>query len=359
MGRTRRAEFADAPTFCCCEFIDRHGERAHLGDASACDDFIARCCCPTSSPRTATDVLLDMDDRLRLPQYNGAVHIGFEGLVAALIVPVSGVVASRSPAGALGLLIIMPLLFAQAHQRTLRSRRRSRFFVCWSAASFAYFNLVFTIRLGEQIPFEAWLACAVLHVTAAARASAVRAAPLPQAGEATDSTDEESTACEPLRQAESTLDAEPGSGSATVHDGGEDGSGGSDGTVRCSLCGQHVAGYDHHCIWLDACIGAHNLGVFARGLLGLAAVAGLQAALCGSLAYQRGLWGAEAAMTLFAAVVCLAVCLLLGQVLINLARGTTAYELRRLRRLGRPLPPVRAALLLRHMGTLLLCGAVA
>ena len=95
------------PAFCCCEFIDRHGQRSHLSDASACDETITACF--TCSPPVMRRVLADVDDRLRLPQWNGAVHLGFEGALAVILVPVLGAVASIGPqVAALVLLASVP-----------------------------------------------------------------------------------------------------------------------------------------------------------------------------------------------------------------------------------------------------------
>jgi hypothetical protein len=43
---------------------------------------------------------------------------------------------------------------------------------------------------------------------------------------------------------------------------------------HCAVCGRCVAGWDHHCAWVGACVGARNRGRFVL-LLGLLAVGGL------------------------------------------------------------------------------------
>ena len=85
----------DSPAFCCCEFTDRHGQRSHLGDAGSCDRFLNGLC--TCQPQALHTVLADFDDRLRLPQYGGAVHVGMEGSVPALLLPALAAVAVRGP----------------------------------------------------------------------------------------------------------------------------------------------------------------------------------------------------------------------------------------------------------------------
>ena len=34
--------------------------------------------------------------------------------------------------------------------------------------------------------------------------------------------------------------------------------------TRCKLCGRHVAGYDHHCLWIDACVGDDRIPIRIR-----------------------------------------------------------------------------------------------
>jgi hypothetical protein len=43
---------------------------------------------------------------------------------------------------------------------------------------------------------------------------------------------------------------------------------------HCAVCGRCVGGWDHHCVWVGACVGARNRGRFVL-LLGLLAVGGL------------------------------------------------------------------------------------
>ena len=307
-------------------------------------------------------VLADVDDRLRLPQWNGAVHLGFEGALAVILVPVLGAVASIGPqVAALVLLASVPLLVT-LHRHALRQRYRSRFFVAWSGMSFAYGNLVFTLRCGERVPFAAWLACAVLHLTAAVCASTARRAMLPpkERPPAPDDSGDEGASV-PLRLEES-VQADM---MATSDSAGGEGNGGSrstqkgEGVVRCALCGQRVPGYDHHCIWLDVCIGAPNMGPFVRGLLALATATALQAYLVGSLALQNRQhdgqvrWDVECVGAVYAGLISVAVCALLASICTNVSRGVTAREARRLRRIGSPLPPMQCQLLTRDCRSLL------
>ena len=94
---------------------------------------------------------------------------------------------------------------------------------------------------------------------------------------------------------------------------------------------------------LDACIGAHNLGVFARGCAALAGGVAVEGVLFAQRASHRRVWGAEAALAWYALLIVIGLLLLLANVAVNLARGATAHQLRRLRRSGGTLPPLRWA----------------
>ena len=113
------------------------------------------------------------------------------------------------------------------------------------------------------------------------------------------------------------------------------------GAVRCAMCELVVPGYDPHCVWLDACIGSHNLGVFGRGCAALMIAVAIQGVLCARRAAERSVWGAEAVLASYACIIVVGLLALLASVALNLSRGMTAYQVRRRRRSGQPLPFMR------------------
>jgi palmitoyltransferase len=344
-----RSEYDEPPLFCCCEFIDRHGERAHLMDCSAGDGALnALCCCEADGSKSREHLLADLDDRIRLPSYGGAAHVGCEGALPVILLPALAALAVRSPAHALIAAAIVPPAVLLLHVRAVRARRRSAFFPGWTGATFALGNLTFTLVVGEHIWFGYWVASAALQLAAAACASATRR-PLAGAAAAAAYHHEASERAVGTRLVEAPSAADGTADEATDEAAEDDEEEGGEGArdddvdpstrvVRCGLCGVWTVGYDHHCIWLDACIGAHNLGVFFRGVSALTAALTVQGYVCASRALQRGVWGIEAVLALYALVLVCGLLLLLATVVLNLARGLTAYEVRRRRRQGRPLP---------------------
>ncbi|KAL1515299.1 hypothetical protein AB1Y20_001931 [Prymnesium parvum] len=327
---------AEPPLFCCCQFVDRHGRTSHLLDMSFCDAYthgwngtmLHECCS-------------DLDDRLRLPQYNGAVYLGVEGALPLLLLPAAAAAACRGPLHTAALLLLALPLLAAFHRRALRHRRRSRFFVSWCAASLFYCEAAFTLLVGEHYAFGWWLLTSLGHVSALLCASAVR---LPPGGEEAAPSRAE---CEGLTAGEAEREAGRGAPLAA-------------GRVTCPLCGHSVPGYDHHCIYLDACVGAHNRGYFLRGLLLSWATMVIQTALTADRAlHQPGgrTWGLEAACASYGLVLVLACTALLAEQLWLLGHGLTSYEARCLRRQGKQLPPwIGCGRWVQHLRSLLLSG---
>ena len=75
-----------------------------------------------------------------------------------------------------------------------------------------------------------------------------------------------------------------------------------------------------------------------------------------STARERGVWGVEAVLALYAAVIVVGMLALLASLALNLARGITAHDARQRSRRGQPLPPLRCATLASGL-TRVCCGA--
>lgn len=118
----QRSAYDEPPAFCCCEFVDRHGRGSHLSDAAFLDEHFR--CASGSSASCVWELCLDLDDRCRLPMYNGAIYLGIEGALPIFVLPLLCSAASRSLGGAAVLLVLAPVLLAAHHRRAWRQRRR-------------------------------------------------------------------------------------------------------------------------------------------------------------------------------------------------------------------------------------------
>ncbi len=178
--------------FCCCEYTDRHGQRAHLSDAAVCD-ACAHCKMPSCEQLAA-----DVDDRVRMPMYGGAVHLGLGGALPLIAIPLLHLHAAKSAAHALGVTAVHAAAWAAACgvvPRLIAERLGARFSPCWAAGVFFHSYAVFTLYIGEHLWFGSWLLVTALILGAALHAHAAISPP---------KTAEEA----PLQRADSASDAD-------------------------------------------------------------------------------------------------------------------------------------------------------
>ena len=319
------------PALCCCAFVDRHGRDAHLADASYLDGYLAGA---VPGSQLCAQLCADLDDRIRLPMHSGAVYLGVEGVLPLVVLPVLGAAACRSLYAAAALLILVPAALMLAHDLAWRRRRRSLLFVSSLCTAVGGTYLAFTLRLAQHVWFGWWLLTTLGLATAFLSAATVRHPPPAtelRRGEPWDGLGEERT---PLHVREG------GEGGEGGGEGGEEGgeeAAGSEGTVRCALCDTELPGFDHHCVWVDACVASHNHHAFLGGVLCLL----VGAAPAGITSAQRVQTVPSVELLVAAAA---AVAWLLGGALLlaqasSIARGLTGHEARRLRRRGAALPP--------------------
>lgn len=216
----------DEDPLCCCEYYNCRGERAHC----------LACCCECDALDQAADaifsgrgpgkdgidaILLELDDRLRLPTPGGAWHIGLPRAVPWAVLPPLFLLGSIS---ARTLLLAGAMLLPSVvwwHFRMLRLRRRSQFLLSWQLASLAWESAVILLVL----PAAAEAGTVAFAIAAA-------------------------TTCVLLTRCK-LCDASSLAGIA-------DAAGASARAVVCPVSGLLVPRYDHYCAWIDEPIGAAN-----------------------------------------------------------------------------------------------------
>jgi len=300
----------DNDPLCCCEYVNRRGDRAHcLACCCECDALDQAADSLFSGRRVGNDrideILADLDDRLRLPTPGGAWHLGLPRAVPWALLPpllLLGSISARTLLLA-GLLLI-PSIFWW-HFRALRLRRRSQFLLSWQLASLAW-------------------ECAVILVVLPAA---------PDAGTAAFAA----TAATTL-----LLLARCKAGDVSSTGGVLDAAGASSRAVVCPVSGVWVPRYDHYCAWIDEPVGASNHRAFVAYLVGMlvTTVLGMRRLLLlhpGSVSWLQMLRSNRSSLFLacfaYAGVIGMGVASLLAhQLWLIVCRGTTTYEDRRRRR---------------------------
>ena len=342
---------------CCCEYRREDGRGEHMvmhciGNCDSCDRAADECCtkcrCPTGD--TLARLRRDVSDRCCLIPFPGGAKKVPAGAVLACVL----VAAVLRGAAALGAVSCMLLLFGTVaslnvtavvlHRRTGRARAaadgagaavgtgagaaaatksgggsggggvtaRTSFFVAWFLASVAWTLWVFVKRvvgpgLAGGLLLNEWfwiggataastvLMLYLLHATLTMDPGRVVVrpppppplAPLPQQDSAATGETGPSSPQQP-QQDRSPLLYQQRASAALAR------------AKHCRVCDRRVARFDHHCVWIDRCVGAGNHRAFVAFI---ALVAANNAAFVFACARAGGGWGRVADTVLESGVI--------------------------------------------------------
>nr|XP_020660053.1 palmitoyltransferase ZDHHC23 isoform X2 [Pogona vitticeps] len=149
---SRSPEMED--TLCCCEYLDRNGQRSHLAACCCeCDD-LDECCerwltCKSLPPGILERIADTFTDRFRLPWLRGAVKIDISLLPPIILLPVFLHVAALHFLLALVILISLPVLVLWYYYLTHRKKGQTLFFLSLGLFSLGYMYYIF---LQEVVP---------------------------------------------------------------------------------------------------------------------------------------------------------------------------------------------------------------
>ena len=219
---------------CCCEYYSKEGERSHL--LALCCDCVALDEAVDSlvsgggvRPHLLPQILDTVEERLRLPWPGGAVRIPLGRTAPLVLVPGLVWLASLHLLTALlTFLVILPLLVLLSVRLVIKLRPDTKFFLYCSystAATLLYVYEVKCVGTFWDLPkLISWWENLVLVAGMLGMFLSYRR----------------------LRSEFSQL--------------------GETGGKMCRICGVTVAGRDHHCVWLDLCVGSSNLSSFTAFL---------------------------------------------------------------------------------------------
>ncbi|KAJ7320284.1 hypothetical protein JRQ81_019795 [Phrynocephalus forsythii] len=149
------AAAAEEDPLCCCEYLDRHGQRSHLA-ACCCDcDDLDACgerwlTCKSLPPGILERIADTFKDRFRLPWLRGAVKIDISLLPPIILLPVFLHVAALHFLLALVILISLPVMVLWYYYLTHRRKGQTLFFLSLGLFSLGYMYYLF---LKEVVPW--------------------------------------------------------------------------------------------------------------------------------------------------------------------------------------------------------------
>ncbi|KAM9169653.1 palmitoyltransferase ZDHHC23 isoform 3-T13 [Pangshura tecta] len=285
---------------CCCEYIDRRGEKNHLVACCCdCEDLDEGCerwlTCRSLPPGTLERIADTILDRFRIPWLKGAIKINITLLPPLVLLPVFLHVAALHFLLALVILTSLPVVVVWYYYLTHRRKGRTLFFLSLGLFSLGYMYYVF---LREVVPRGhvgytqvVILTCGLILMLVAL--SQAKRDP----GYLASQMSNDKSLCQgsnglPNRKvlrSSNGLHGAAVSGIASCHAKNDDAKGYSrmlaEGLDRakedwctkcqlirppraghCRLCGICVRRLDHHCVWINSCVGERNHRAFILAL---------------------------------------------------------------------------------------------
>nr|XP_056714670.1 palmitoyltransferase ZDHHC23 [Euleptes europaea] len=290
-------EMEDA--LCCCEYLDRTGERSHLTACLCNCEDLDECCerwltCRPLPPGNLERIADTFTDRFRFPWPRGALKIDISLLPPIILLPVFLHIAALHFLLALIILVSLPVLVLWYYYLTHRKKGRTLFFLSLGLFSLGYMYFVF---LQEVVPRghvgrgQVTILTCGLIVMLVALSRAKR-----DPGYLCSQMSSDKALCQGNSN-NNVISSQNGLGSAnglyratlsgTATNSHTEGPSGplkeEPGGVtedwcskcqlvrpvragHCRICGRCVKRLDHHCVWINSCVGEQNHQAFILAL---------------------------------------------------------------------------------------------
>nr|XP_057915565.1 palmitoyltransferase ZDHHC23-B [Doryrhamphus excisus] len=261
--KKRRQEEEDV--LCCCEYINRHGERSH----------VAACCCDCEdlddvcdrvfkrepqNPESLSRVAAVFSDRLRVPWlWGGAQKVDPSIIPPLLVLPVLLHLAAVHPLLGVLVLTILPVLVLWYYYFTHRKKGRTLFFLSLALFSLAYMYYLFIMEVlprGDVGTFQVAVVTGGVLLTLLCLIQTKRgpgfvrpnqeSLPAPLSG----GTPYVKVADQMGLSQEAELNRKNWCHICEVSRPARAG--------HCRICGVCVLRHDHHCVWINSCVGQAN-----------------------------------------------------------------------------------------------------
>ncbi|XP_030890303.1 palmitoyltransferase ZDHHC23 isoform X4 [Leptonychotes weddellii] len=298
--KKNKAEEPELEPLCCCEYIDRNGEKNHVAACLCdCQDLDEGCdrwmTCKSMQPETCERIMDTISDRLRIPWLRGAKKVNISIVPPLILLPVFLRVASWH--FLLGGLVLssLPGLLLWYYYLTHRRKGHTLFFLSLGLFSLGYMYYVFlqeVVPRGRVGPTQlALLTCGLFLILLALYRAKKNPGYLRNPASKDKSVSSSQVECLSRDGLEKTRGL-PGAGSSgslsnrTPKDdlkgscrvlAGSPAKAKEDWCAKCQLvrparawhcrlCGVCVRRMDHHCVWINSCVGESNHQAFILAL---------------------------------------------------------------------------------------------
>ncbi|CAL8294295.1 unnamed protein product [Lota lota] len=267
---------------CCCEYINRQGERSH----------VAACCCDCEDLDEACDRWMKMEpqtqasldrlsavvsDRLRVPWlWGGARRLELSVIPPLVLLPALLRLAALHFLLGLTVLTALPALVLWYYYVTHRKKGRTLFFLSLALFSLAYMYFLFVSEVlphGDVTPPQLAVVTVGVVLTLTAMLHTKRDPGVVRGGPLHSTV----TYAAPRHNTDPAFEGAGAREEVLLGDGAEQG-------VRenwcppcrlarppraghCRVCGVCVQRLDHHCVWINSCVGQGNHRSFLLTLL--------------------------------------------------------------------------------------------
>ncbi|XP_039910488.1 palmitoyltransferase ZDHHC23 [Hirundo rustica] len=280
---------------CCCEYVDRRGRRNHLAacccDCEDLDDGCDRWLTCRSLPPGALERIADtVADRLRVPWFSGAVKINVSLVPPLVLLPVFLHVAALHFLLGLIILTSLPVVVLWYYYLTHRRKERTLFFLSLGLFSLGYMYYVFLREVVPRGHVEhsqvVALTCGLILMLAALSRAKKDPGYLPILT-GNEKPSHQGLPSKSVRGSSGGLHGISGAASSRAVNGEAKGycrmsAEQPEGVKKdwctkcqlvrparaghCRLCGRCVRRLDHHCVWINSCVGEQNHQAFILAL---------------------------------------------------------------------------------------------
>ncbi|XP_061522707.1 palmitoyltransferase ZDHHC23-B isoform X2 [Phycodurus eques] len=251
----RRRDEDEQEHLCCCEYVNRHGKRSHVAACccdcedldDACDRFFKR---EPQNPESLSHVAADISDRFRIPWLRGgARRVDLSVIPPLVLLPTLLHLAAFHFLVGVAVLITLPVLVLWYYYFTHRKKARTLFFLSLALFSLAYMYYLFVSKVvprGGIGPVQVAVVTTGVLLTLLSLAHTKRGPGVVKPNQEIDPVLQEQVEW----AQEADLSRKNWCSVCQVVRPPRAG--------HCRICGVCVLRLDHHCVWIDNCVGRAN-----------------------------------------------------------------------------------------------------